>query len=57
MSDVILLLYFSVLLALRLPRLGKRELTSVLLVRYFDLRFFGSVCFLFLLVSGIGCGL
>ena len=54
---VILFLYFSVLLALRLPRLGKRELISVLFVRLFDLRLFGFVCFLFVLVSGKGCGL
>ena len=54
---VILFLCFSVLLALRLPRLGKRELILVLLVRLFDLCLFGFVCFLFLLVSGKGCGL
>ena len=48
---------FSVLLALRLPRLGKRHLTLVLFVRLFDLRLFGFVCFLFLLVSGKDCGL
>ena len=54
---VILFLCFSVLLALRLPRLGKRELILVLFVRLFDLRWFGFVCFLFLLVSGKGCGL
>ena len=48
---------FSILLALRLPRLGKRELILVLFVRLFDLRLFGFVCFLFLLVSGKGCGL
>ena len=48
---------FSVLLALRLPHLGKRELILVLFIRLFDLRFFGFVCFLFLLVSGKGCGL
>ena len=48
---------FSVLLALRLPRLGKRDLILVLFVRLFDLRLFGFVCFLFLLVSGKGCGL
>ena len=54
---VILFLCFSVLLALRLPRLGKRELVLVLLVCLFDLRLFGFVCFLFLLVSGKGCGL
>ena len=54
---VILFLCFSVLLALRLPRLGKRELILVLFVRLFDLRLFGFVCFLFLLVSGKGCGL
>ena len=38
---VILLLCFSVLLALRLPRLGKRELVLVLFVRVFDLLLFG----------------
>ena len=54
---VILFLYFSVLLVLRLPRLGKRELILVLFVRLFDLRLFGFVCFLFFLVSGKGCGL
>ena len=48
---------FQFLLALRLPRLWKRELILVLFVRSFDLRLFGFVCFLFLLVSGKGCGL
>ena len=43
---------FSVLLALQLPRLGKREPVLVFFVRLFDLRLFGFVCFLFLLVSG-----
>ena len=52
---VILFLCFSVLLALRLPRLGKRELILVLFVRLFDLRLFDFVCFLFFLVSGKGC--
>ena len=52
---VILLLCFSVLLALRLPRLGKRELILVLFVRLFDLCLFGFVGFHFLLVSGKGC--
>ena len=54
---VILFLCFSVLLALRLPRLGKRELILVLFVRLFDLCLFGFVGFLFLLGSGKGCGL
>ena len=54
---VILFLCFSVLLALRLTRLGKRELILVLFVRLFDLCLFGFVGFLFLLVSGKGCGL
>ena len=54
---VILFLCFSVLLALRLPRLGKRELILVLFVRLFDLCLFGFVGFLFLLLSGNGCGL
>ena len=54
---VILFLCFSVLLALRLPRLGKRELILVLFVRLFDLCLFSSVGFLLLLVSGKGCSL
>ena len=54
---VILFLCFSVLLVLRLPRLGKRELSIVLFVRLFDLCLFGFVGFLFLLVSGEACGL
>ena len=48
---VILILCFSVLLALRLPRLVKTELILVLYVRLFDLCLFGFVGFLFLLVS------
>ena len=54
---VILFLCFSVLLALRLPRLGKRELILVLFVRLFNLRLFGFVCFLFLFVSRKCCSL
>ena len=54
---VILFLCFSVLLVLRLPRLGKRELILVLLVRLFGLCLFRFVGFLFLLGSGKGCGL
>ena len=54
---VILFLCFSVLLALRLPRLGKRELILVLFVCLFTLCLFGFVSFLFLLVSGRGYGL
>ena len=54
---VVLFLCFSVLLTLRLPRLGKRELVLVLFVRLFVLCLFDFVCFLFLLVSGKGCGL
>ena len=38
--SVILFLCFSVLLVLRLPRLGKRELILVLFVRLFGLCFF-----------------
>ena len=48
---------FSVLLALRLPRLGKRELILVLFVRLIDLCLFGILGFLFLLMTGKGCGL
>ena len=54
---VILFLCFSVLLVLRLPRLGKRELFLVLFVRLFGLCLFRFVGFLFLLGSGKGCGL
>ena len=54
---VILFLCFSVLLVLRLPRLGKRELILVLFVRLFGLCWFRFVGFLFLLGSGKGCGL
>ena len=50
-------LVFSVILALRVPRVGKRELILVLFVRLFDLRLFCFVCFLFLLAPGKGCGL
>ena len=54
---VILFLSFSVPLALRLPRLGKRGLILELFVRLFDLCLFGFDDFLFLLVSGKRCGL
>ena len=53
----VILLCFSVLLVLRLPRLGKRELILVFFVCLFDLCLFGFVGFLFLLGSGKGCGL
>ena len=52
---VILLLCFSVILVLRLPRLGKRELILVLFVRLFDLCLFGFVGFLFLLFGSWKC--
>ena len=45
---VVVVVVFPVLLALRLPRLGKRELILVLFVRLFDLRLFGFIGFLFL---------
>ena len=54
---VILFLCFSLLLVLRLPRLGKRELILVLFVRLFGLCLFKFVGFLFLLGHGKGCGL
>ena len=54
---VILFLCFSVLLVLRLPRLGKRELILVLFVSLFGLCLFRFVGFLLLLGSGKGCGL
>ena len=51
---VIFFLCVSALLALRLPRLAKRELILVLFVRLFDLRLFGS---LFSLPLGVWEGL
>ena len=57
LPSVVLFLCFSVLLALLLPRLGKRELILVFFVRLFDFCLFGFVGFLFLFVSGKGCGL
>ena len=54
---VILFFCFSVLLALQLPRLGKEDLILVVFIHLFNLRLFGFVCFLFLLVSGKGYGL
>ena len=54
---VILFLCFAVLLVLRLPRLGKRELILVLFVRLFGLCLFGFVGFFFLLGSVKSCGL
>ena len=54
---VILFLCFSVLLVLRLPPLGKRELILVLFVRLLGLCLFRFVGFLFLLGSEKGCGL
>ena len=54
---VILFLCFSVLLVLRLHRLGKRELILVLFVRLFGLCLFRFVGLLCLLGSGKGCGL
>ena len=52
---VILFLCFSVLLVLRLPRLGKRELILVLFICLFGLCLFRFVGFLFLLGSEKGC--
>ena len=54
---VILFLCFSVLLVLRLPRFGKRELILVLFVRLLGFCLFRFVGFLFLLGSGKGFGL
>ena len=54
---VILFLCVLVLLVLQLPRLGKRELILVLFVPLFVLCLFRFVGFLFLLGSGMGCGL
>ena len=55
---ILFLFFFSVLLVLRLPRLGKKELILVLFVRL-CLCLFGFVGFLFLFLLGSGkdCGL
>ena len=57
MSCLVLFCSCVFLLALRLPRSGKRELVLVLFVRLLNLRLFDFDCFLFLLVSGKCCGL
>ena len=54
---VILFLCFSVLLVLRLPRSGKRELILVRFVCLFSWCLFRFVGFVFLLGSGKGCDL
>ena len=54
---VILFMCFSVLLALRLPRFGKRKLILVIFVHLIDLCLFGFDGFLFLLMFGKGCDL
>ena len=54
---ILFLCFFFSPFSIALPRLRKRELILVHFVRLFDLRLFGFVCFLFLLVSGKGCGL
>ena len=54
LPSVILFLCFSVLLALQLPRLGKREPMLVLFIRLFVLCLFGFVGFLFLGVCDCG---
>ena len=53
---VVLFLCFSVLLVLRLPRLGKRALILVLFIHLFGLRLFRFVGFLFLWGGGGGGG-
>ena len=51
------LVFFSPF-SIAITSLGEeRELILVLFVRLFDLRLFGFVCFLFLLVYGKDCGL
>ena len=50
--------FVLVFLGIAITSLGEeRELILVLVVGLFDLRLFDFVCFLFLLVSGKGCGL
>ena len=56
-SCYFVLVFFSPF-SIAITSLGEeRELILVLFVRLFDLRLFDFVCFLFLLVSGKGCGL
>ena len=55
---VVLFLCFLKAFSIAITSLGEEpELILELFVRLFDLRLFGFVCFLFLLVSGKGCGL
>ena len=55
--DLFVVIFFSPL-SIAITSLGEeRELILVLFVRLFDLRLFGFVCFLFLLVFGKGCDL
>ena len=54
---IILFVCFFSPFSIAITSLGEeRELILVLFVRLFDLRLFGFVCLLFLLVSGKGCG-
>ena len=52
----ILFLCFFSPFSIAITSLGKKELILVLFVFLFDLRLFSIICFLFLLVSGKGCG-
>ena len=57
MSYLVLFIFvFFSPFSIAITSLGE-ELILVLFVRLFDLRLFGFVCFLFLLVFGKGCGL
>ena len=56
-SGYFVLVFFSPF-SIAITSLGEeRELILVLFVRLFDLCLFGFVGFLFLLISGMGCGL
>ena len=69
MVPVLVLLFVALWFAMRgvlviispfsiaITSLGDERLVLVLFVRLFDLRLFCFVCFLFLLWSGLGCGL
>ena len=58
LSCVILFLcFFFSPFSIAITSLGEERANLSVFVRLFDLRLFGFVCFLFLLVSGKGCGL
>ena len=57
LPGVILFLFFFSPFSIAITSLGEERAYLSTFVRLFDLRLFGFVCFLFLLVSAKDCGL